>query len=284
MKKENICIIGLGYVGLPLAVEFGKKFKTIGFDTNINRIKELQKNIDITNEVSKKDILKSKFLNFTNDSQIIKKSNIYIITVPTPITKNKKPNLTYLKSACELVGKFVKNKDIIVVESTVYPGITEEYCAKIIEKKSKLKFISNDKAKSGFYMAYSPERINPGDKKFKLTNIKKIVSASSNNSLKIINNIYASIIKAGTYKAKNIKVAESAKVIENTQRDLNIALMNELSIIFNSLNINTYDVLEAAYTKWNFIKMKPGLVGGHCIGVDPYYLTYKAKKIELIQK
>jgi len=274
MKDINkpIAIIGLGYVGLPLAIAFGKKYKTIGFDINIQRIEELKQLNDKTLEVSKEEILDASFLEFTSDKEDIKNCGIYIVTVPTPIDKNKEPNLIFIKKASELVGSLISEQDYIIYESTVYPGVTEEICVPILEKESGLKF-NHD-----FYCGYSPERINPGDKEHRVENIIKVTSGSTKKAADYIDSLYSSIITAGTFQASSIKVAEAAKVIENTQRDINIALMNELSIVFNRLDIDTNDVLEAASTKWNFIQFKPGLVGGHCIGVDPYYLTFKAKQ------
>ena len=271
--KIKVAVIGLGYVGLPLAVELGKKYLTIGYDINKKRISELKKNIDSTKELNSNQIKKSKKIKFTYNVDVIKHCNFYIVAVPTPIDKKKNPNLKILRDATCLVGKILKEKDIVVYESTVYPGLTEEYCIPILEKKSKLKVNKN------FSVGYSPERINVGDKKNTLTNIKKVVSASNSKALTVVNNFYKSIIKAGTYMAPSIKVAEAAKIIENSQRDLNIALMNELSIIFSKLGIDTNEVIETAKTKWNFIPFYPGIVGGHCIGVDPYYLSYKAEKV-----
>jgi len=271
--KIKVAVIGLGYVGLPLAIEVGKKYSTIGFDINKKRISELKECIDSTEELSLNQIKKSKKIRFTYNIEEIKLCNFYIIAVPTPINKKKIPNLKMLRDATYLVANILKKKDIVVYESTVYPGLTEEYCVPILEKKSKLKINKN------FSVGYSPERINVGDKKHTLTTIKKIVSASNSESLNIINNFYKSIIKAGTYKAPSIKVAEAAKVIENSQRDINIALVNELSMIFSKLGIDTNEVIDAAKTKWNFLPFYPGIVGGHCIGVDPYYLSYKAEKI-----
>ena len=271
--KIKVAVIGLGYVGLPLAVEIGKKYSTIGFDINKKRILELKKNKDNTEELSKSQIKKSKNIKFTYNINEIKFCNFYIIAVPTPINKKKKPNLKMLKDATCLVANLLKKNDIVVYESTVYPGLTEEYCVPILEKNSKLKVNQN------FSVGYSPERINVGDKKHTLTNIKKIVSASNNKSLNKINNVYKSIIRAGTYMAPSIKVAEAAKVIENSQRDINIALINELSMIFSKLGIDTNEVIDAAKTKWNFLPFYPGIVGGHCIGVDPYYLSYKAEEV-----
>ena len=269
----NICILGLGYVGLPLATEFGKKFNTVGFDISKKRISELKKSIDRTREVKREDLKKSKKLQFSNDESSISNSNLIIVTVPTPINKNKKPDLRPIKSACITIGNHIKTGSIIVFESTVYPGLSEEVCVPIIEKISGLIW------KKDFFIGYSPERINPGDKKNTLTNITKVISGDTKETLNTIDYVYSSIIKAGVYRAESIKVAEAAKVIENTQRDLNIAFMNELSMIFNKMGLNTQHVINAASTKWNFHDYSPGLVGGHCIGVDPYYLTHKAKDI-----
>jgi len=273
MRNKKIAVIGLGYVGLPLAVEFGKKFEVIGFDINKNRIDLLKKNEDPNLEISKKEFLDSIHLNFSNIVEDIKDCNIYIVTVPTPIDNHKKPNLSALKKSSETIGSVLKKNDIVIYESTVYPGATEEFCAPILEKKSGLKFNID------FYCGYSPERINPGDNKHKLIDIKKITSGSTAEIALVIDDLYKEIIIAGTYKAESIQVAEAAKVIENTQRDLNIALINELTIIFKKLNIDTEAILKAAETKWNFMPFRPGLVGGHCIGVDPYYLTHKANAI-----
>ena len=274
MKRNiNIGVIGMGYVGLPLSIELGKKYQTTGFDINKKRINELIEFRDTTNEAKRSDFIKSKKLKFTYKFDDLISCNFYIIAVPTPLNKKKEPDLNMLKNASSEVGKILKKDDIVVYESTVYPGLTEEVCVPILEKKSGYK-LNKD-----FSVGYSPERINPGDKIRKLTDIKKIVSSSNRKSLKKINHIYSSIIKAGTFKAKSIKVAEAAKVIENSQRDINIAFMNELSLIFDKMNIDTMDVLEAAKTKWNFIPFYPGIVGGHCIGVDPYYLSYKASQL-----
>lgn len=272
-RKAEIAIIGLGYVGLPLAVEFGKKYRTCGFDINEERVSKLKKGIDETLEVTSKEITNSKNLSFTFKLEDINNANIFIITVPTPIDELKRPDLKPLKNASNFVGCALKQGDIVIYESTVYPGATEEECVPILEEKSGL-VLNKD-----FYVGYSPERINPGDKNRRVTDIVKVTSGSDKYSAKLIDELYQSIIPAGTFLASSIKVAEAAKVIENTQRDVNIALINELSIIFNKLNIDTYDVLEAARTKWNFLEFHPGLVGGHCIGVDPYYLTHKAEKI-----
>ena len=272
MKEYKIGIIGLGYVGLPLALEFSKRYKVIGFDTNKSRVNNLLLNIDHTNEVSSKDLRKTA-CKFTSDIGDLSSVNCFIVTVPTPIYKNKIPDLRPLKSASKLVASLLKNKDIVIYESTVYPGATEEICLPILESNSGL-ILNND-----FSLGYSPERINPGDKKHRLTNIKKVVSASNNLALAEIAKLYSSIVTAGVHKAASIKIAEAAKVIENTQRDLNIAFINELSLLFSKLEIDTEEVLKAAETKWNFLSFRPGLVGGHCIGVDPYYLTYKSKQI-----
>ena len=272
-KNMKISIIGLGYVGLPLAISFAKKFDVIGFDTNKNRINKLKKGIDETLEISKKKLSQTKNLKFTNDINELKIANCYIITVPTPIDKFKKPDLKYLISASKLVGVCLKKNDLVIYESTVYPGATEEICVPILQKFSKLKFNKE------FFVGYSPERINPGDKKHTVENIVKVTSGSNQNVANLVDNLYKKIIKAGTHKTRSIKIAEAAKVIENTQRDINISLMNELSLIFSKLKIDTEEVLEAAGTKWNFLPFRPGLVGGHCIGVDPYYLTYKSKQL-----
>ena len=272
-KDLKLAIIGLGYVGLPLALEFSKKRLVIGFDIYKKRIKELSSGIDKNLEFSKKELLISKKLKFTSKEEDLKSANCFIITVPTPIDKFKKPDLKPLIKASEMVGRIIKQEDLIIYESTVYPGCTEEVCVPILEKYSKLKYNQN------FFCGYSPERINPGDKNHTISNIKKITSGSTLKAAKLVDNLYDEIIIAGTHKAPNIKVAEAAKVIENTQRDLNIALINELSILFNKMNIDTQAVLNAAESKCNFLPFKPGLVGGHCIGVDPYYLTFKAKSI-----
>ena len=281
--QDKIAIIGLGYVGLPLAISFGRIFETIGFDIDKSRIEELDQKKDRTNEIKPEDFSKASNLTFSSNPKHIKDANIYIIGVPTPIDIHKQPDLTYLKSACELVGPNLLDEDIVVFESTVYPGATEDFCVPILERLSKLKYI-NEENKSetieGFYCGYSPERINPGDKINTLTKIKKVVSGSTKEILEKIDQLYSSIIEAGIIRASSIKVAESAKAIENTQRDLNIALVNEFAIIFNQLNIDTEEVLNIASTKWNFTHYKPGLVGGHCIGVDPYYLAFKAIEVD----
>ena len=269
--KNKIAIIGLGYVGLPLAVEFGKKYPTTGFDINGPRIAALISGHDSTLEVDEAELKQATQLNYTTNIEQLKSCNIYIVTVPTPIDSHKRPDLTPLEKASETVGKVLSKGDIVIYESTVYPGATEEVCVPILERHSGLTFNKD------FYCGYSPERINPGDKEHRVTTIKKVTSGSTPEIADIVDNLYKSIITAGTYKASSIKVAEAAKVIENTQRDLNIALMNELAIIFERLGIDTLEVLKAAGTKWNFLPFRPGLVGGHCIGVDPYYLTYKAE-------
>lgn len=273
MKLSNIklAIIGLGYVGLPLAVEFAKKRSVIGFDIKKKRIKDLKIGKDTTNEISREQLLRSKKLLLTNNEKDLYLANCYIVTVPTPIDKKKKPDLTLLLKATETIGKILKKGDIVVYESTVYPGCTEEECVPVLENFSGLRFNKD------FYCGFSPERINPGDKQHRISDVVKITSGSSFEASNLIDSLYKEIILAGTFKAQSIKIAEAAKIIENTQRDLNIALMNELSIIFSKININTHEVLKAAGTKWNFSKYYPGLVGGHCIGVDPYYLTHKAK-------
>ena len=271
-QDKEIAIVGLGYVGLPLAVAFGKKYKTIGFDINQKRIKDLKEFNDRTLEVTKGEIKKSQFLEFTSNQEQMRNCSIYIVTVPTPIDTDKRPDLSAIRNASQLVGNLLSKGDYVIYESTVYPGVTEEICVPILEEYSGLKF-NHD-----FFCGYSPERINPGDKNHRVEDIVKVTSGSTKEAANVIDKLYSSIITAGTFKASSIKVAEAAKVIENTQRDINIALINELSIVFDTLNIDTKDVLEAAETKWNFINFKPGLVGGHCIGVDPYYLTYKAIK------
>ena len=272
-ENINIGIIGLGYVGLPLAVEFGKKYSVLGFDINQSRIEQLQKGYDSTLEVSDNELKEAIYLKYSSAVTELKSCNVYIVTVPTPIDEHKQPDLTPLVKASEMLGKVVKKNDIIIYESTVYPGATEEACLPVVERISGLKFNED------FYAGYSPERINPGDKEHRVTNILKVTSGSTPEIAEIVDQLYKSIITAGTHKASSIKVAEAAKVIENTQRDVNIALINELSIIFNKLNIDTLEVLEAAGTKWNFLPFRPGLVGGHCIGVDPYYLTHKAQSV-----
>ena len=272
-KDLILAIIGLGYIGLPLALEFAKKRKVIGFDINEKRIEELNSGIDKNLEFNKHELQGSKQLNFTYSEEDLKSVNCYIITVPTPIDEFKKPDLVPLMKASEMTGKIIKQGDLIIYESTVYPGCVEEVCTPILEKFSELKFNQD------FFCGYSPERINPGDKDHTISNIKKVTSGSTPEIAELVDSLYKEIITAGTHKAPSIKVAEAAKVIENTQRDLNIALVNELSILFSKMNIDTQAVLDAAGSKWNFLPFKPGLVGGHCIGVDPYYLTYKAESI-----
>ncbi|ELJ4889676.1 Vi polysaccharide biosynthesis UDP-N-acetylglucosamine C-6 dehydrogenase TviB [Escherichia coli] len=273
LENYKIGIIGLGYVGLPLAVEFGKKIKTLGFDINEKRIKELSAGNDFTLECSSDELAQAYYLQYSCDYKELATCNVFIVTVPTPIDEYKQPDLTPLVKASETLGKIIKKDDIIIYESTVYPGATEEVCIPVIEKISGLKFNTD------FFAGYSPERINPGDKEHRVTNIKKVTSGSTPEIAEIVDMLYGTIITAGTHKASSIRVAEAAKVIENTQRDLNIALINELAMIFNKLGIDTEEVLKAAGTKWNFLPFRPGLVGGHCIGVDPYYLTHKAQAI-----
>jgi UDP-N-acetyl-D-glucosamine/UDP-N-acetyl-D-galactosamine dehydrogenase len=273
LESLHIGIIGLGYVGLPLAVEFGKKYNTIGFDINEPRVKELTSCKDSTLECTSSELSQAVLLKYTSSLQDIKKCNFYIVTVPTPIDSNNAPDLTPLKKASESLGQVISLNDTVVFESTVYPGATEEVCIPIIERISGLKFNKD------FFAGYSPERINPGDKVNRLTTIVKITSGSTPEVAEFVDTVYRTIITAGTHKASSIKVAEAAKVIENTQRDLNIAIINEFAKIFNRLDIDTEEVLKAAGTKWNFLPFKPGLVGGHCISVDPYYLTHKAKEV-----
>lgn len=273
LDNAKVGVVGLGYVGLPLAVEFGKQRPTIGFDINQTRIDELTDGHDSTLECSDEELSEAKLLVYTSSLEELRKCNVFIVTVPTPIDEHKQPDLTPLIKASETLGSIVKEGDVIIYESTVYPGATEDDCIPVVEKVSGLKFNQD------FYAGYSPERINPGDKEHRVTNILKVTSGSTPEVAEYVDKIYKSIIKAGTHKASCIKVAEAAKVIENTQRDVNIALINELSIIFNKLGIDTLEVLEAAGTKWNFLPFRPGLVGGHCIGVDPYYLTHKAQSV-----
>ncbi len=272
LEKIKIAIIGLGYVGLPLAVEFGKKYSTVGFDINQKRIEQLSLSNDITNECTEEEIKNAKSLSFTSRLEDIEQADVYIITVPTPVDKHFKPDLSPLISASKMLGRVISVGNVVIYESTVYPGATEDDCIPVIEQISGLKYNVD------FFAGYSPERINPGDKKNTLTNIQKITSGSNDETADYVDKLYSSIIIAGTHKASSIKVAEAAKVIENTQRDVNIALMNEFAMMFNKMGINTHDVLKAASTKWNFIKLSPGLVGGHCIGVDPYYLLQKANE------
>ncbi len=273
LEQAHLGIVGLGYVGLPLAVEFGRIYPTIGFDINPLRLTELNSGTDVTLEVSGQELKTAEKLSYTDNVEILQEANIYIITVPTPIDSSKRPDLLPLVGASHTVGKVLSAGNIVIFESTVYPGATEEICVPILEKESGLAF------NSGFFCGYSPERINPGDKQHRLPNIVKVTSGSTPEAADFIDGLYRSIIRAGTFRASSIKVAEAAKVIENTQRDVNIALVNELSLIFNKLGINTLEVLEAAGTKWNFLPFRPGLVGGHCIGVDPYYLTHKAQEV-----
>lgn len=271
ISNTKIAIIGLGYVGLPLAVEFGKKFSTLGFDINQKRVSELSSGFDSTLECSSEELQETPLLNYSSEIEDLKQYNTYIITVPTPVDKDKQPDLSPLIKASEMLGKVISIGDTIIYESTVYPGATEEDCIPVVERVSGLTFNKD------FFAGYSPERINPGDKEHRVTNILKVTAGSTPEVAEKVDQIYKTIITAGTHKASSIKVAEAAKVIENTQRDVNIALINEFSIIFNKLGIDTLDVLEAAGTKWNFLPFRPGLVGGHCIGVDPYYLTHKAE-------
>ena len=271
-KKNKLAVIGLGYVGLPIALEFAKKTKVIGFDISAKRVEMMQNNIDPSQELEK-EAFEGCDIEFTNDMEVLKQANFFIVAVPTPVDKHNVPDLVPVQRASETIGKVIKKGDYVVFESTVYPGCTEEDCLPIIEKLSGLKNIID------FKTGYSPERINPGDKEHTLAKIIKVVSGCDAESLEVVAKVYELVVTAGVHRASSIKVAEAAKIIENTQRDLNIALMNELSIIFDKMNINTFEVLEAAGTKWNFLNFKPGLVGGHCIGVDPYYLTHKSKQL-----
>ena len=273
MDDIKLAVIGLGYVGLPLAAEFGKHRSVVGFDINQKRIDQLSNGIDETLEVSEEELKESYHLRFSTNLSDLTSCNVFIVTVPTPIDEYKRPDLTPLIKASETIGKALKKGDIVIYESTVYPGATEEDCVPVLEKVSGLKYNQD------FFAGYSPERINPGDKEHRVTTIKKVTSGSTPEIADLVDSLYASIVVAGTHKASSIRVAEAAKVIENTQRDLNIALINELAMIFNRLGINTLEVLEAAGSKWNFLPFRPGLVGGHCIGVDPYYLTHKAQSI-----
>ncbi|MGO2019112.1 Vi polysaccharide biosynthesis UDP-N-acetylglucosamine C-6 dehydrogenase TviB [Psychrobacter sp.] len=273
IKNIKIAVIGLGYVGLPLAVEFGKHLPVVGFDINATRISALTAGTDHTLEVSDEELAQASYLNYSSDIQALKDCNFFIVTVPTPIDDYKQPDLTPLIKASQAIGSLLKKDDIVVYESTVYPGATEEVCIPVLEKVSGLTFNQD------FYAGYSPERINPGDKEHRVTNILKVTAGSTPEVADFVDEVYNLIITAGTHKAASIKVAEAAKVIENTQRDVNIALINELAVIFNKMGIDTQAVLEAAGTKWNFLPFRPGLVGGHCIGVDPYYLTHKAQAI-----
>jgi UDP-N-acetyl-D-glucosamine/UDP-N-acetyl-D-galactosamine dehydrogenase len=273
IKEARIAVVGLGYVGLPLAIEFGKHYPTIGLDTKSERVRELAEGEDSTREVDSTEIAKAKHLLFTNRPEQIAGCNVYIITVPTPIDRYKRPDLSYLEQASTMVGGVLSPGDIVIYESTVYPGATEEVCVPAIEAGSGYTFNKD------FFVGYSPERINPGDKVHTVTKVRKVTSGSTPQVAEFVDSLYRSIIPAGTYRASSIRAAEASKVIENTQRDLNIALINELALIFNRMGIDTEEVLEAAGTKWNFLPFRPGLVGGHCIGVDPYYLTHKAQEI-----
>jgi len=271
-KKKKLAVIGLGYVGLPIALEFAKKIAVIGFDINEKRVELMKQGVDPSHELSP-EAFEDRDIVFTSSLEVLKEANFFIVAVPTPVDEHNVPDLIAVQKASETIGKVLKKGDYVVFESTVYPGCTEEDCLPIIEKLSALKNVTD------FKLGYSPERINPGDKKHTLASVVKVVAGCDVESLQEIAKVYELVVKAGIHQASSIKVAEAAKIIENTQRDLNIALMNELSIIFDMMNINTYEVLEAAGTKWNFLKFQPGLVGGHCIGVDPYYLTYKARKL-----
>lgn len=273
LANIKLAVIGLGYVGLPLAVEFGKKYSTLGFDINASRLDELKRGHDATLEVDAPELASATKLTYSNDVEALRSCNVFIVTVPTPIDEHKKPDLTPLIRASETIGKVLKKDDIVIYESTVYPGATEEDCVPVLERVSGLTFNED------FFAGYSPERINPGDKEHRLANILKVTSGSTVEVAALIDQLYGSIITAGTHRASSIKVAEAAKIIENTQRDVNIGLINELALIFNRLGIDTEEVLKAAGTKWNFLPFRPGLVGGHCIGVDPYYLTHKAQSV-----
>ena len=271
-KKKKLAVIGLGYVGLPIALEFARKIKVIGFDINAKRVEMMRNGIDPSQELES-SAFEGCDIEFTNDLEVLKQANFFIVAVPTPVDEHNVPDLVPVQRASETIGKVIKKGDYVVFESTVYPGCTEEDCQPIIEKLSGLKNVTD------FKLGYSPERINPGDKEHTLAKIVKVVSGCDEESLDVVAKVYELVVTAGVHRASSIKVAEAAKIIENTQRDLNIALMNELSIIFDKMNINTFEVLEAAGTKWNFLKFQPGLVGGHCIGVDPYYLTHKSKEL-----
>ncbi len=273
LRRCRIAVVGLGYVGLPLAVEFGKRFETIGFDVKPQRVAQLRAGRDVTLEVTRAELKSATQLTFTTELAELKRCRVFIVTVPTPIDEYKRPDLTPLVRASESVGKVLRRGSLVIYESTVYPGCTEEVCVPILERESGLKFNQD------FFTGYSPERINPGDKEHRLTTIRKVTSGSTPEAAEFVDKLYRSIVKAGTHRASSIRVAEAAKVIENTQRDVNIALINELALIFNRLGIDTEEVLAAAGSKWNFLPFKPGLVGGHCIGVDPYYLTHKAQEI-----
>lgn len=273
LDNARLAVIGLGYVGLPLAVEFGKQFPVVGFDINPRRVHELKEGHDHTLEVGKDELASATQLVFTTDESHLDEANVYIVTTPTPIDPHKRPDLGPLLSASRTIGRHLKAGDIVIYESTVYPGATEDDCVPVLEEVSELSFNKD------FFVGYSPERINPGDKEHRVTNIVKVTSGSTPDTAEFVDDLYRSIVTVGTHRASSIKVAEAAKVIENTQRDVNIALMNELAILFNKLGINTEDVLHAAGSKWNFLPFRPGLVGGHCIGVDPYYLTHKAQSV-----
>jgi len=273
IDKCRIGIVGLGYVGLPLAVEFGKRYPTVGFDVKAERIAQLRRGLDVTLEASREELKEARHLSFTTDLKKLRGCQVFIVTVPTPIDEYKRPDLTALERASESVGAVMRRGAVVIYESTVYPGCTEEICVPILERVSGLKFNRD------FFAGYSPERINPGDKQHRLTTIRKVTSGSTPEVAECVDRLYASIVTAGTHKTSSIRVAEAAKVIENTQRDVNIALINELALIFNRLGVDTEEVLDAAGSKWNFLPFRPGLVGGHCIGVDPYYLTHKAQQI-----
>lgn len=273
LSDVKLCVIGLGYVGLPLAVEFGQKYPTTGFDLNVDRVDELRRGIDSTLEVPEEELRDAGHLTFTTDPNELSQCNVYVVAVPTPIDAAKRPDLAPLESGSRTVARVLKKGDVVIFESTVYPGATEEVCVPLLEKGSELVYNRD------FFCGYSPERINPGDREHRLPSIVKITSGSTPEAAFFVDNLYSSIITAGTFRASSIKVAEAAKVIENTQRDVNIALINELALIFEKLGINTSEVLDAAGTKWNFLPFRPGLVGGHCIGVDPYYLTHKAQEV-----
>jgi UDP-N-acetyl-D-glucosamine/UDP-N-acetyl-D-galactosamine dehydrogenase len=273
IRKCRLAVVGLGYVGLPLAVEFGKRFETVGFDVKPQRVAQLRAGRDVTLEVTRAELKSARQLTFATELAELRRCRVFIVTVPTPIDEYKRPDLTPLIRASESVGKVLRRGSVVIYESTVYPGCTEEVCVPILERESGLKFNLD------FFTGYSPERINPGDKEHRLTTIRKVTSGSTPEAAEFVDKLYASIVKAGTHRASSIRVAEAAKVIENTQRDVNIALINELALIFNRLGIDTEEVLAAAGSKWNFLPFKPGLVGGHCIGVDPYYLTHKAQEI-----
>ncbi len=276
-KKIKIAVVGLGYVGLPIAIELAKFFKVYGYDKKKKRVRDLLLNIDQTREIEPKVLKKTKVI-FSDKEKILKNANVFIITIPTPVDKNNLPNLTLLRESTRTISKYIKKNSLIIYESTVYPGCTEEVCLPILKKNKKLEYNKD------FFIGYSPERINPGDKKRNVSNITKVISGSNSEAVEKIKYIYSKIVRSGVHVAPSIKIAEAAKIIENTQRDLNIGLMNELFMLFDKLNISTEEILKAAGTKWNFLKFKPGLVGGHCIGVDPYYLTYKCKQINFKPK